>query len=484
VFEPRDRTDAPLTPAGGATEQVIQQLLASNYEELALSRLGSVMPPDVYLIVLDSVSGLDVLGPGSTPAVSDNLHGLCDFSSESVTYPEARTTASGSLAAHASAFTGLYPWVHGLHPRGSTRLPERASTIAMSLGQDGYGTFSLSSSPVVSDAYGLTHGFKHAAWGRWADRYLRAFGGRPAQGDPEVLGTAPGPAEEQPDITDGFGPRSRALVHKLPLLFDATTRALGALQRRAGGPPAVPAAWIEPAFESILSRAPDDVPLFGFVNLLDPSAPFFGTELAAGGGLDYFQAFTTPQDERHWGNGGSELPRRQRERLRMLYEAALAGADRRLEGLFRTIRRFGRWENSLIVVTSDRGSRIPRNPDAPTGAELDEQSSRIPLVVKYPGEPLEGERARGAASLIDLLPTVLGEVELDRTRRLEGVTLRGLVKERRHDRLLAMADGAPPRLSGALGAPVPPSGRGPGVVAFTHVPGARSFQPLVPAVAR
>ncbi|MCI4338488.1 MAG: sulfatase-like hydrolase/transferase, partial [Thermoplasmata archaeon] len=392
---------------------MIQNLLASNWEDLALSRLGSVMPPDVYLIVLDSVSGLDVLGPGSNPAVSEALPGLCNFSGESVTYPEARTTASGSLAAHASAFTGLYPWVHGVHPRGAARLPERASTIAMSLGKDGYGTFSLSSSPVVSDSFGLTHGFKHAAWGRWADRYLRALGGRPAQGDPEILGTAEGPPEQQPDVTDRLGHRSRALVHKLPLVFDATTRALGALQRRAGGPPPVPAAWIEPAFESILSHAPDDVPLFGFVNLLDPSAPYFGTELAAGGGLDYFQAFTTPQDERRWEDGGSELSRRQRERLRLLYESALAGADRRLEGLFRMIRRFGRWENSLIVVTSDRGSRIARNPEAPTGSELDEQSSRIPLLVKYPGEPLEGERARGAASLIDLLPTVLGEVELD-----------------------------------------------------------------------
>lgn len=413
---PPVRTDSAPSMPRGPGAPLWERLLESDWERLALSRLDSVLPPDIFLFVLDSVSGLDVLDPADPQAVSGSLPGLYEFARRSVLYPEARTTASGSLPAHASAFTGLYPWVHGVHARGADRLAEQHPTLASHLGGDGYGTFALSGNPAISSQSGLTRGFKHAAW-------------RPS---PPTAGT-------------------------LSSTLAAGARALGRWSGHRTAPAVPSSAWIGPAFETILSLSPEDVPLFGFVNLSD-AAP---TAVVPHG--------ATEDD---------------RERLRLLHEAGISVADARLEQLLASLRRHGRWENSLVLVTSDRGSSIPGDPALPTGAELDEQSSRIPMLVKYPGGTGEAQTAQGAASLVDLLPTALAEVGLRPAPPVPGVGLRSLISQPRPGRLLALSDGLRHH-SRPHPARVSPTGgwhSGPGVISFSRAPGTDRFQPLGPAL--
>jgi hypothetical protein len=435
----------PPAPAGSS---LARQLLTSDWEALALDRLDALLSPDVFLFVLDSVSGLDVLDPGPTPAVSRGLPGLREFARHAVIFPDARTTSATSIAALASTFTGLYPWVHGLHSRGLDRLPDRHATVASVLGRDGYGTFSLSGSSVVCDAFGLTRGFKHAAWG-----------GRPTPtpSDSSASGPSSGSTSSLPPLSRSGGYRlpNDPFSPRIPSWVSAGARAVGEVASRAPAEPRLSSAWIEPTFEKVLARIPEDIPLFGFVNLADtpPALPGEGDGTSIGG-----------------------------HRRRLLHEAALSASDLRLERLLSAVHRHGRWANSLVIVTSDRGSTIPRDPAAAPAGELDDQASRVPLLVKFPTALHGGAVARGAASLVDILPTVLDSVGLARPPSLPGVPLQSLVSRKRAGRLLAMIEGSasstlPPHTDGPTHAH-----HGPGVVSFTREAGVRSFQPLGPSL--
>jgi arylsulfatase A-like enzyme len=442
--------DRVCTPSVSDHAHLVERLLESNWEELAFSRLGSVLPPDIFLIVLDSVSGPDLMSPERPGNVSHGFKGLETFASQAVTYPDAVTTSTDSASAHASLFTGHYPASHGvLRDRSGAHLTEPFQTLAGELGRDGYGTFSLSGSPVVCNRLGLTRGFKHACWGHWADRYLRQLGGGPPTGDTGVPGTQPAAEDGAFNLLETAGTSARALADRLPLLFDSLSRLAGSVLGGKHAGPRVAASWIEPTLESVLSRAPDDLPLFGFMSLMDARAPYFGLELPASSPVDYISAFSTPQNEP---TGSGRPGEADTSRLRPLYENALGVLDRRLDALLQTIRRLGRWENSLIIVTSDRGS--PFTPAVSPGISNfpPEPRARVPLFVKFPGEAMEGAVARGTASLVDILPTALSEIGLPVSAKLSGLPLRSLVTTRRPTPVFfAPGRGPPMRATRGLG---------------------------------
>jgi arylsulfatase A-like enzyme len=115
-------------------------------------------------VVLDTVRA-DHTGPGGYGrATTPRLSALA---AEGVTFERAYSTASWTLPAHASMFTGRSPTRHGCHDQ-TLRLGEALPTVAERLSEAGYMTALLSSNPWVSADTGLGRGFGHIldAW-RW-----------------------------------------------------------------------------------------------------------------------------------------------------------------------------------------------------------------------------------------------------------------------------------------------------------------------------
>ncbi len=113
-------------------------------------------PLDLLLVTLDTTRA-DHLGCyGYAPARTRRLDQLA---AEGVRFERAYASAPITLPAHASLFTGLYPFEHGVRNNGNFYLADRYETLATTLHARGYQTGAFVSAFVLDRRYGLARGF-------------------------------------------------------------------------------------------------------------------------------------------------------------------------------------------------------------------------------------------------------------------------------------------------------------------------------------
>jgi arylsulfatase A-like enzyme/Flp pilus assembly protein TadD len=111
---------------------------------------------NVLLITLDTTRA-DRLGSyGYAGARTPHLDQLAR---EGVRFDHVASVAPITLPSHASIFTGLFPFEHGVRNNGNFYLAESHPTLATRLKQAGYRTGAFVSSFVLDRRYGLQHGF-------------------------------------------------------------------------------------------------------------------------------------------------------------------------------------------------------------------------------------------------------------------------------------------------------------------------------------
>jgi arylsulfatase A-like enzyme/Flp pilus assembly protein TadD len=110
----------------------------------------------VLLVTLDTTRA-DRLGSyGYAPGRTRHLDRLA---AEGVRFDQAISPAPLTLPAHASLFTGLYPFEHGVRNNGNFYLPERVDTLTARFKRAGYRTGAFVSSFILDRRYGLAAGF-------------------------------------------------------------------------------------------------------------------------------------------------------------------------------------------------------------------------------------------------------------------------------------------------------------------------------------
>lgn len=116
--------------------------------------------PNVLLVTLDTTRA-DRLGCyGASSPRTPNLDGLAR---EGVRFDLAISQAAVTPTSHASIFTGLYPYQHGLrvfYAKSAYRLPESVPTLASLLRDAGWHTAAFLSSFTVSEHFGFDRGFE------------------------------------------------------------------------------------------------------------------------------------------------------------------------------------------------------------------------------------------------------------------------------------------------------------------------------------
>ncbi len=114
-------------------------------------------PRDVILITLDTTRA-DRLGCyGYTKAETPNLDALAQ---EATLFEHAVSAASVTLVSHATMFTGLYPYRHGVRYNGMFTLADAHYTLAERLRERGFRTAAIVSSFPVNHRFGLNQGFE------------------------------------------------------------------------------------------------------------------------------------------------------------------------------------------------------------------------------------------------------------------------------------------------------------------------------------
>lgn len=119
---------------------------------------------------------------------------------------------------------------------------------------------------------------------------------------------------------------------------------------------------------------------------------------------------------------------------RGLYDETMAHQDAQLARFVEHLKESGEWERTLLVIGSDhghpagtfarfgRGLAEPR-PEEWQGALFDAWATRVPLLFVWPGGIEGGRRCDVPVSMIDVLPTVLDLVGLERPEPCQGRSL-------------------------------------------------------------
>ncbi len=104
------------------------------------------------------------------------------------------------------------------------------------------------------------------------------------------------------------------------------------------------------------------------------------------------------------------------------YTGEIAYADHHVGRLFDALARLGLADSTLIVVTADHGQALGDRGEETHGFFASESVMRVPLIVRGPGVSA-GRRAE-PVGLVDIVPTVLAALGLERPAELDGHDLR------------------------------------------------------------
>jgi arylsulfatase A-like enzyme len=268
------------------------------------------------------------------------------IAAEGVVFERAYTPAVYTLGAMSSVWTSQYPDRHHAEVSYADRLPADRLTLAEVLSARGIHTVGFVANPMAGTAFGFERGFLE---------YKEVFTWYPE-----------------------LGSRAEAFSRILPpwLAKHREGRFFAYLHFR------------EPHF-------PYDPPA-PFPTTFGPDAPLTVEQRR---GRDWYQAINaeklrpSPDQVAH---------------LVRLYDGNLAYADRQVGVLRRALEGNGLWERTVVIVAADHGEQLYEKGYISHSAQVYEQSTRIPLVLRLPGtQAPRGIRVRALVDLLDLAPTVL-----------------------------------------------------------------------------
>jgi arylsulfatase A-like enzyme len=355
--------------------------------------------PNVVLVIIDTLAAQDMslygFGLATTPA-------LARFGSRSYVFEHFYAGSNFTTSSTATLITGRQVISHKVfHIDGRLRAGEREMTLPGVLHQHG---FTNGGAVANTNAHPLNL-HAEAPFAFLSPPLIR----QPSSG---------------PDVTIAF---REAKI--LPTLRDLWWNPLfnqllrwshsDALQRRSPHPPE----WVVAAASQFLARAPS--PYFLWAHFLPPHSPYLPPQPYMGSFLPAGQLDTwTAQRELPGGGGVYDVHQSQGnvDKLRLRYDEHLAYIDHEVGAFLDTLEREGRFDDSIIVVTSDHGESFERGWQGHTGPLLNEPLIRVPLIIHLPGQT-EGRRVASWAGHVDLLPTLLELLKLPVPEWAEGRSL-------------------------------------------------------------
>jgi choline-sulfatase len=322
-------------------------------------------PPNVILVVIDTLRGDLAFGPGGEAAEMPFLHGLAQ---KGVVFTDVTAPAPWTVPSLASVLTGVTPRDHGaVRMVALPRLPAGVPTWAHAFGRAGYQTAAYVGGPwALNGSDGLLRGFDAAVKDFGFDQGPRRLGGWRSSLRPDA-----------PFFL---------LLHT----FDAH-EPYGEENNRFRAAPIRPT----PGFAARAGNAPHDWTRAFFLSRADRRA------LEDAHGAAFYDAVV-----RYIGAGYESEPRPE---LAAELRAAYVGGVRWVDGLLGTLVGWleseGLLQDTIVAVTSDHGEAFGEHGHLAHGRDLHEELVHVPLVLTGPG--FQGGRVvREHVSLMDLMPTL------------------------------------------------------------------------------
>lgn len=168
----------------------------------------------------------------------------------------------------------------------------------------------------------------------------------------------------------------------------------------------------------------DQRPVFLFVHTYEVHSPYDPPEEYAQMFLDPESSSTfdaTSENLTRFSNRADQLADDDLARISDLYDAGIRYADEQLEAFFEELETEGLLDGALVVITSDHGEEFGEHGGLLHRGLLYDELLRVPLIVHGPN--VVPGSSQEAASLVDLVPTILGYSGVAGPAHLEGVDL-------------------------------------------------------------
>ena len=162
------------------------------------------------------------------------------------------------------------------------------------------------------------------------------------------------------------------------------------------------------ALEWLGERDPSAAPFFLFVHLWDVHYDYIPPEPYDAIFDPDYQGELDVRDYSFNRSINEDLPERDLQHLRALYDGEIRWLDSQLEPLLDALRERPDSGRTLISLVSDHGDEFFEHRRKGHRNTLFEESVRVPWILRYPGVIRSGTAIGGVVSLEDVAPTLLG----------------------------------------------------------------------------
>jgi arylsulfatase A-like enzyme len=317
--------------------------------------------PDLVLVVIDALRADHLASYGYHRPTSPHIDRLAE---QGILFTNASAPSSWTRPSVASLFTSRSPSEHGavslLKP-----LAGKLPTLAERLGEAGYLTIGVSANFVhVTKRSGLARGFE--VW--------RSFSKPVEEGSSKTVWTAKRGAGQATLRAPSGAELNAAVIRRIP--------------------------------------APDAGPIFLYVHYMEPHSPYVppprllariageraGERRREAATNDYLVDLAARR---------VQLGEAERQELVDLYDAEIAAVDEAIGDLVAALQERDRWENTVMVITSDHGEEFADHGGWFHAINLHSESLRVPLVVHDARIRRTGDRRSVPVDLLDVPMTLL-----------------------------------------------------------------------------
>ncbi len=117
------------------------------------------------------------------------------------------------------------------------------------------------------------------------------------------------------------------------------------------------------------------------------------------------------------------------KRIQAAYYAMIELIDDNVGRMFDALEGSGQLQNTLVIFTSDHGEMLGDHGLLLKGCRFYEGLVRVPLIISWPGQILEGQLRQALVELIDIAPTLLDLAGVSIPERMQGRSLRSLLTD-------------------------------------------------------
>jgi len=111
-----------------------------------------------------------------------------------------------------------------------------------------------------------------------------------------------------------------------------------------------------------------------------------------------------------------------------LYDAEIKFTDDQLARIMETLNRLGLKQRTLIILTADHGDEFAEHGNMGHGISCYDETIRAPLIFHYPAGLPKGLRIRENTALVDLPPTILDLIGIQKPSHFQGLSLLPLMR--------------------------------------------------------